>query len=84
MSENSLDPSGSPTAYNISVGWKTSEVDLGIYIEGNARGGYMFKPVGILKADKGVVFVRECTMTRWDLQYAGVIDADAATTPVWS
>lgn len=44
----------------------------------------MFKPVGILKADKGVVFVRECTMTRWDLQYAGVIDADAAKTPVWS
>ena len=46
-------PSGPPRAYNISVGWKTKEVCLGIKGEGTPRNGKVESPVGTLVVESG-------------------------------
>jgi hypothetical protein len=70
---NSLVPSGSPTPYNISVGWNTSELSLGMKGEGRARAGWIARPVEILNAERGWGRAKECIIIRCDLQYAGVM-----------
>lgn len=58
-------PSGPPRAYNISVGWKTSEVCLGIKDEGAPRNGKLESPVGILVVESGgSPYVKDRTTTR--------------------
>ena len=58
-------PSGPPRAYNISVGWKTSEVCLGIKGEGASRNGKLESPVGILVVESGgSPYVKDRTTTR--------------------
>jgi hypothetical protein len=66
-------PSGSPTPYNISVGWNTSELSLGIKGEGRTRAGCVVRPVEILNAERGLCRVREWTVIRCDRQYTGLM-----------
>lgn len=71
-------PSGPPTPYSISIGWKASDVDLGIYGEGPppplAEWGNALTPVGMLKFDSGTDRVMDWTVTRWSRQCVGVIE----------
>ena len=58
-------PSGPPRAYNISVGWKTSEECLGIKGEGKPRNGKLVSPVGILVIESGGSgYIKDRTMRR--------------------
>lgn len=60
-------------AYNISMGWKDSEVNLGMYGDGG-RVGYTDRPVGrpsVVKA-LGLGSDIECIVRRWCLQFVGV------------
>ena len=47
------EPSGCPMAHNISMGWKDSEVNLGMYGDGG-RVGYTERPVGRLSVVIGL------------------------------
>jgi hypothetical protein len=57
-------PSGPPIAYNISVGWKTRELCLGIKGEGMPRMGKVESPVGILNIESGSDCTKDRTTTR--------------------
>jgi hypothetical protein len=58
-----LDPSGSPTAYSISVGWNVNEDVLGMYGDGLIRGGGTVKPVDMFNDDRLAPLRREVTST---------------------
>lgn len=60
-------------AYNISMGWKASEVNLGMYGDGG-RAGYTERPVGILSVVKALEVGSdiECIVRRWCLQFVGL------------
>lgn len=61
-------------AHNISMGWKDSEVNLGMYGDGG-RVGYTERPVGRLSAviEPALGSDIEWIVRRWCLQLVGVI-----------
>jgi hypothetical protein len=61
-------------AHNISMGWKASELNLGMYGDGG-RVGYTERPVGRLSVVKTLKLGSdiEWTVRRWCLQLVGVI-----------
>lgn len=59
-------------AHNISVGWKDSEVNLGMNGDGG-RVGYTERPVGRLSAVNTAGSDIEWIVSRWCLQLVGVI-----------
>ena len=61
--------------YNISVGWKTRDVDRGIYGEGNPRAGYEPRPVEMVRVESGAERVKDFTTTRCD-RYCADVRAD--------
>ena len=75
---NSPVPSGLPTPHNISTGWNTSDVHLGMNGDGPLHRGNAPRPVGISTSDSGVRRVAEsdCTVVRWSCQCVGVIADD--------
>jgi hypothetical protein len=50
------EPSGSPTPYTISNGWKAKEVEQGMDDDGGAL--YALRPVVTVKLDRGGVLMR--------------------------